>query len=54
MIVRCNAVANCMFLADSQIVQVVGLYYGEVAKNCKYFHFLTGARMPSIKLDDIF
>ena len=33
MIVRCDAVENYMFYRDSQLV-VVGLYYGEVAKNC--------------------
>ena len=34
MIVRCAAVENYMFFRDSQLVLVVGLQYGEVAKNC--------------------
>ena len=27
-----------MFLTDTQLVQVVGLLYGEVAKNCMHSH----------------
>ena len=34
MIMRRDTVENYMFLRDSQLVLVVGLKYGKVAKNC--------------------
>ena len=44
-VVRCDTVENYMFLTDSQLVQVVGLCYEKIAKNCMYFHMSTGGRM---------
>ena len=45
-IVRSDALENYMFHTDLQLMQVVGLRYGEVAKNCIYFHIPTDTRIP--------
>ena len=42
MIVRCDAVENYIFPEVSQLVQVVGLCYGEVVY---IYIFLAGARL---------
>ena len=46
MIAICDAVKNYMFLGDSQLVYVVGLQYGEVAKNCMSLQYSLQVQQP--------